>query len=164
MPLPSTMTPIATNTLAATASSVTFSSVPQGYTDLVLITSCSSSTNWDAYIRFNSDSGSNYSYTVLYGTGSAAGSYRASDTGILQDFQASVNTEISNRITQVMNYSNTTTYKTLLNRANRSNAGTDAIVGLWRNTAAITTLEITSRGANTFAAGSTFTLYGIKAA
>jgi hypothetical protein len=59
------------------------------------------------------------------------------------------------------NYSNTTTYKTVLTRAGRNNQATEAFVGLWRNTAAITSISLTSQ---TYTTDSTFTLYGIKAA
>jgi len=62
-----------------------------------------------------------------------------------------------------MNYSNTTTYKTGLVRANSAASGTDAIVGLWRSTAAITSIVATHDTAQ-FATGSTFTLYGIASA
>ena len=64
---------------------------------------------------------------------------------------------------QIMNYSNTTTYKTALSRSNNANTGTDAIVGLWRSTAAINSIVVLISG-NQFATGSTFTLYGIKSA
>jgi hypothetical protein len=62
-----------------------------------------------------------------------------------------------------MNYSNTTTYKTILSRSNNSAIGTDAVVGLWRSTAAINTIKILPAN-NAFEVGSSFTLYGIKAA
>jgi hypothetical protein len=62
-----------------------------------------------------------------------------------------------------MNYSNTTTNKTCISRAARTDVSTWAFVNLWRNTAAITSLRITGLG-ETYSTGSTFTLYGIKAA
>ena len=65
-----------------------------------------------------------------------------------------------------MNYSNTTTNKTVLARGNRASSGVVAQVGMWGNTSAITSITIDnvdSASAN-FVAGSTFTLYGIKAA
>jgi hypothetical protein len=70
----------------------------------------------------------------------------------------------SNSIIDIMNYSNTTTYKTALHRFNDANAIVFAIVGLWRNTAAINQVRVFSTNAVNFAVGSTFTLYGIKAA
>jgi hypothetical protein len=66
-----------------------------------------------------------------------------------------------------LNYSNTTTFKTTLVRSGTSTGssfpGTTAIVEMWRSTAAINRLDIKANGVN-FAVGSTFTLYGIKAA
>jgi hypothetical protein len=59
-----------------------------------------------------------------------------------------------------LNYSNTTTYKTILSRSNRAEQATEAFVGLWRNSAAITSISIASA---TFTTNSIFTLYGIKA-
>ena len=70
---------------------------------------------------------------------------------------------MSNRIVQIQNYSNTTTYKTGLVRANRAGGGVDAMAGLWRSTAAINSIVITHDTAQ-FAAGSTFSLYGVQAA
>ena len=58
----STYTPIATQTLGSAAASVTFSSIPQGYTDLVLVDnvkSASGAGDSELDVRFNGDSGSN---------------------------------------------------------------------------------------------------------
>jgi hypothetical protein len=66
---------------------------------------------------------------------------------------------------QFMNYSNATTYKTVLSRSNvAASASVSANVGLWRNTAAITSIKLYVYPSYNFVAGSTFTLYGIKAA
>jgi hypothetical protein len=159
-----TMVALQTQVLASTASTVTFSSIPQGYTDLVIVAvPIAGSGGADLSIRFNSDSGSNYSHTILWGTGSSAGSNRYSNqTYILCDYYGSVGSNPSTRFINVMNYSNTTTYKTVLARAGNAGSGTDAIVGTWRNTAAITTIDIFQ--GPTFGVGSTFTLYGIAAA
>ena len=72
----STYTPIASQTLASTVANVTFSSIPQGYTDLVLVVSSSTSTNTNLYLRFNNDSTSLYSDTVLNGNGTTASTAR----------------------------------------------------------------------------------------
>jgi hypothetical protein len=66
-------------------------------------------------------------------------------------------------IWQVMNYSNSTTYKTALAKGGGADYGTEAYVGLWRNTSAITSITVLSSSGN-MATGSTITLYGIKAA
>jgi len=62
-----------------------------------------------------------------------------------------------------MNYANSTTNKTVLSRGNNTGNHTIAYVGLWRSTAAITSMLLGTTG-STWMAGSTFTLYGIKAA
>jgi len=162
----STYTPIATNTLGSNASTVTFSSIAGTYTDLILVInviSTSSAANY-LYLQYNGDTNSNYSTTVLSGNGTSAVADRfSSRTNFNLDYYATPNTEIGNRIIQIQNYSNTTTYKTGLSRANRAGGGTDLICGLWRSTAAITSIVITHDTAQ-FATGSTFTLYGIAAA
>lgn len=64
-----------------------------------------------------------------------------------------------------MNYSNTTTYKTVLAKASLPSTEVVARVGLWRSTSAINTVQIKGNGAgNLLAAGMTATLYGIKSA
>ncbi len=65
-------------------------------------------------------------------------------------------------IQQYQNYSNTTTYKTVLSRCSNPTGGTLAVAGLWRSTAAITSITLTPTAGN-WLSGSTFTLYGIKA-
>jgi hypothetical protein len=156
----STYTPIATQTLASTAASVTFSSIPQGYTDLVLViqgTHTSTGNNWIG-LQYNQDTGTTYSSTVVRGDGSSATSSRntsdnyAGRTIITSTLQ-------SNAIYQIQNYSNSTTYKTCLARSNGDEV--DMSVGLWRNTAAIATVTIVNIG-TTFSSGTTFSLYGIQ--
>jgi hypothetical protein len=65
-------------------------------------------------------------------------------------------------ILNFQNYSNSTTYKSVLTRVNNSGF-TMAWVNLWRSTAAITSITIYPYS-GTFSSGSTFTLYGISAA
>ena len=165
--MPSTYTPIATQTLGSAASSVTFSSIPQTYTDLVLILNLKSVSGSTAYprIQFNSDSGSNYSTTYVTGNGTTATSGRTTNSlGYITGFTVESSTEFNfNDICNIQNYSNTTTKKTTLVRCNNAAGHTEAMVNLWNNTAAINTIDLINVNAN-FATGSTFTLYGIKAA
>ena len=162
MPAGSTYTPIATTTLGSAQTTVTFSSISGSYTDLILVANGNSSTLVDTWLRFNSDTGTNYSTTRLYGTGSSAASDRyLSQSRILAgDFNTTSNTAT---IIQIQNYSNSATNKTVLIRSNFASSIVFANVGLWRNTAAITSIDfLTSSG--TFSVGSTFTLYGIASA
>ena len=156
---------IATNTLGSSAASITFSSISGAYTDLVLIVSPLTATIDNVTIQYNGDTGSNYSWTTVGGNGTAASSHRGSnDSNPYTQYQSGVDTTRSNVIINVMNYSNTTTYKTAICRGNNTGYGTDATVVLWRNTNAITSILLTTRGSYNFTSGSTFTLYGIKAA
>ncbi len=164
----STYTPIATQTLGSAASSVTFSSIPSTYTDLILVantgfTSTGSDNQFEA--RVNSDTGSNYSVTGLFGNGSGAYSYRQSNNTWIEMNRINYSLT-SNIIMQFQNYSNTSTYKTILTRTNGTNDQVSATVNLWRSTSAISSISLANyyAGINTFFAGSTFTLYGIAAA
>ena len=163
-------------TVGTATPSITFTSIPQGYTDLVLVMSAATTHTLSTFpmVQFNGDTGSNYSVTELYGTGSAAGSARDTNTtsGWI-GFDISLSNTVGDHTTiaNFMNYSNSTTYKTWLSRANRASSaldyqGTDAVVGLWRSTAAITSMTVKNRRGGVdynFAVGSTFSLYGIKA-
>ena len=169
--MPSTYEPIATTTLGSAVTTVTFSSISSAYTDIVLV--CGnlgmSAGGSAGRLRFNSDTGSNYSGTWLYGTGSTAGSSKDSSQTSTRIIGANIGpTSGANNDTyifQIQNYSNTTTYKTVVGRGNAPANETYAIVGLWRSTSAISSVDIISyNGSDTFRIGSTFTLYGIKAA
>jgi hypothetical protein len=155
---------IATTTLGSTAASTTFSSISGSYTDLVIIINANSTTASSIQMQFNGDTGSNYSRTVLGGTGSAIQSFRQTNTAFINLSNDSILTssEKTNQIVHIQNYSNTTTHKTSLSKSNSATYGVDAVVGLWRNTSAITSVTLLVTG-NTFTVGSIFTLYGIKA-
>jgi len=162
--MPSTYEPIATQTLGSAAASVTFSSIPSTYTDLVIVTSIRGDASQNANIRFNNDTASNYSDTYLEGNGTSASSgRRTSQTSIVDGgFYTSTASTFSVGLIHINNYANTTTYKTALFRSNRSDA-VQAVVGLWRSTSAINRIDIIA-GSGNFEIGSTFSIYGIKAA
>jgi hypothetical protein len=160
-----TYTPIATTTANGTSLSVTFSSISSTYTDLILVCSLTSGNTGDAYLRFNGDTGTNYSDTVVRGNGTTASSVRNTsaagiDVGAISAISGS---NIGTLIINVMNYSNSTTNKTSLIRFSAGSAWVNAIVGLWRSTTAISEITMASRGGN-WGNGSTFTLYGVKSA
>ena len=163
----STYTPIATNTLGVATATVTFSSISGSYTDLVIVVNAKAATTAaDVCFRVNGDSANNYSRTYLAGNGSAASSGRGSNVSFGRSSAESYmnTTELGVYILNFQNYSNTTTYKSVLCRGNRTGSGADATINLWRNTAAITSIEIGAEFTTNFASGSTFTLYGIAAA
>jgi hypothetical protein len=166
--MPKTYEPIATNTLGSAAASVTFSSIAATYTDLVLVMSYSLSVGSSStFIQFNGDTATNYSNTYLSG-GSSATSGRDTSATRIRCAAPAVGTGINamrSTLISIQNYANTTTYKTLLSRDNQAADEVAAIVGLWRATpAAINSIYLFNGASANFTTGSTFTLYGIKAA
>jgi hypothetical protein len=166
----STYEMIASQTLGSSTQTVTLSSIPATYTDLVLVCSIKGdAASMSIILRLNGDTNTNYSQTYLEGDGSSASSVRgSSQTRFTLSGSVSYNsTNFGTQIIQAMNYSNTTTNKTVLQRFNSNGGsfpGTGTSVGLWRQTSAINQLDLisTASGQN-FVAGSTFTIYGIKA-
>ena len=166
--MPITYEPIATTTLGSDSTSVVFSSIPQTYTDLIMVFNGYNTvaTAMDFEYEINSDSGNNYSETLLQGDGSSASSGRHSNYGggIIGTIWSTGRATV---IANFMNYANTTTYKTCLGRFSTPSGGVvGATVSLWRNTSAITSLNFNQPAGQSgkFASGSTFALYGIKSA
>ena len=165
-----TFSPIATTTLGSAQASYTFNSIPSTYTDLVLVANYIATTAGNTIrMTFNNDAGTNYSKTYVGGYSTPTSGYGStrftSYNYIFNAWQvgAAGTTSPNPTIFNIMNYSNSTTYKTTLFRFNTLDstlAEVSAEVGLWRNTAAINRIDLTS-SATTFAVGSTFTLWGI---
>ena len=161
---------IASNTVGSGGvASVTFSSIPSTYTDLILYSSVRCTAAEDSfYLRFNNDSATNYSFRRLLGDGSSASSSSAtSQAQIPNQFMAesgyTANT-FSNNMAYIPNYASSNTKSVSLDSVNETNATNPRMniaAGLWSGTAAITQVNLIP-GAGNFAQYSTFTLYGIS--
>jgi len=147
---------LATTTLASSASSVTFSSIDQSYGDLVLVVSGTNTVGLTSILlRFNSDTGSNYSRVFMEGDGSGPDSVSSTDSSLKA---ALISNSEGVSIMQILDYSATDKHKSLLARA-----ATDrprAVAGRYASTSAITTMEVLSES-DDFDTGTTFSLYGI---
>ena len=159
---------LATQTLGTAAASVTFSSIPQGYTDLVLVITAQASVSTNLQMQFNGSSAAYYSNTGIRGYSSTADSFRQTNlSSMTLTTVEDIGNPNTNIIINIPNYSNTTTFKTALVRANQATAGVEAIVGLWRGTTGSDTPAITSitllPGSGNLNVGTTFTIYGIAA-
>ena len=173
--MPNTYTLIASNTLSTATASVTFSSIPATYTDLLVKISArntGSEINGIVYVQPNAAT-TNLSGRLLYGTGSAAGSasytsdpaiwgYCCGDTSTASTFSSSE--------FYIPNYAGST-YKSISVDSVSENNATDAraslMAGLWSDTTAITSLKFLTADNSAFASKnfkqySTFYLYGIK--
>ena len=173
-----TYTLIASNTLGSSAASVTFSAIPSTYTDLVLrISSRSGSPNGQGaadglYVRFNSSSVGQYSWTILKGDGTTAtsdynytvGNFYAGDFFGTVGYLATASTFSSTEF-YIPNYASSNTKAMSVFGVNETNA-TAAYLGveaaLWNNTSAISSISLSSVFAGNFVSGSSFYLYGIK--
>lgn len=160
-----TYEPIATTTASGSQSTITFSSISSAYTDLYLVASANAVNNLDYLcIQLNGDTSTNYSNTQLYGTGSTASSTRSSNSNRLLLTTLPVSSSPTIALCNIMNYSNATTYKSILVRTSYSAGQVDAFACLWRSTSSITSITVFTNGGNNFSSSSIFTLYGIKAA
>ena len=167
---------ISSQTLTGSQSSVTFSSIPSTYTDLVLRISArtdeSGATESQFFIEYNGSSTAVYSNTRLRGSGSAAASLRNSNESFIRvpdgtpGASATSNT-FSNTEIYIPSYTasqNKPSSIIAMAENNTTTAYMDAEAGLWSNTAAITSVKIFANAFNSinFVTGSSFYLYGIK--
>jgi hypothetical protein len=160
----------------SSTNTVTFSSIVGTYTDLRISAVFASTTNAQGQInlRFNSDTSSSYSRTHIIGSGSSASSQAvANQTNLHMGnyvITGSIITPPQFTTLDIFSYSGST-FKTCLitafndtnNDASYGGGGSLYNVSLWRNTAAITAIEMINSNSN-YSSGSVFTLYGIKSA
>ena len=158
------------STVATATSSITFTGISGAYTDLYIVGSVGVTAAADILMTYNGDSTSGlYSHQALGADGATVSAQRYSNRNNIQlDYPGYAQSTLggTNFTISVQNYSNTTIFKTSLNRFNNgasgAGAGTNEMVGVWRNTNAISSITLTASG-TTFLSGSTFSLYGIKA-
>jgi hypothetical protein len=169
--MPATYDSIASAVLTSSTTNIDFTNIPQTYTDLIVVATMKTTTSVLGLMsrvgNGSFDSGSNYSYTALWGNGTIADSNRGSNqTAFFLDYSSGATTNNEHIcIAHFMNYSNTTTNKSVVSRASRAGAGTDANINLWRSTSAINQIRF-SLDFNQVRvdAGSIISLYGVRAA
>jgi hypothetical protein len=150
-------------------STITFSSIPATYKHLqIRCIGKSTSTASQGDLTFNSDTGNNYAWHQLYGNGSSAiadsSINRANIVGASALVASSVSNVFSASVIDILDYADTNKFKTVRHLVGQDENGSGIISlnsGLWRSTAAISTVTITAR-TNSIAQYSSFALYGIK--
>lgn len=155
-----TYKPLATITLASASGSVVFNSIPNTFRDLILVFdgSCITGGN-DMVLRFNSDTSNSYTGVRLSGNGSASSSSTFNTTFMRVGF---ISTSRTNAVIQILDSSATDKHKRLISRSNIPSGSLDANSGRWANAVSITSITCLNTSFN-YAAGSTFSLYGIEA-
>jgi hypothetical protein len=151
--------------LSSNQTSVTFSSIPQTFTDLRLIINLRETTG-GGFVTFNSNSGSVYGRNLMYGSGD----------GTITPFQEASRTNIAiggsqvtaynnQNILEINDYASTIKYKQVVLYQGSVDSSTAFIaehVASFRSTAGISTITVVGGGANSLLSGSTFALYGMK--
>ena len=156
-----TYVPLATITLTATDSELVFANLPSTYRDLIVVGNWAGSASANYLkIRFNGDTGNNYTGVFAFGASNGTGSFTSStssvDVGITR-------TGLGPMLLQVQDYSATNKHKTLLSRyglSDQSELG--MIAGRWANTSAVTSMTL-FLSSGTISVGSTFSIYGVAA-
>lgn len=158
---------IESNILTSSASSVSFLSIPQDYKHLQIRYVSQNSTATVNQIQLNGDTGSNYDWHILYGDGSSVFSSAVNNTTYWQYVSPSTSDGASLfgiGVLDILDYSNTsknTTGRLLAGSDRSSSKQIRLLSGLWRNTAAVTSVSLNANG-NNFVSGSRFSLYGIR--
>ena len=166
---------IASYSFPSAANNFTFTSIPTTYTDLVLVAnvtyqSLGGSTGYPLIRVGNGtvDTGTSYSYRFIYSdTGSVVTNGSGANSNFYNTIMNQTGTTQSTGIFHFQNYANTSIWKTIINRMNNGAitiTGTSATACLWRSTSAINTIQFFDYSNYNFAAGSTLSLFGIKAA
>lgn len=178
----STYEPIFTETLSSNQSSITFSSIPQGYKDLVLVSyAATAGTNGSLCIRVGNsttDSGSNYGATYHYGndnggtpttvgTPTQSGS-RATNQSLFAISgwsEALTIGRIAYGRVNIANYSSSSNFKSFVGECVVTDDDIiESWVGSWRSNSPINVITLFNNGGGTLASGSTFSVYGLKGA
>jgi hypothetical protein len=167
-----TYEPIATTTLGSASATITFNSIPATYTDLRLVFFGKEVENSSITkrLRFNSDSGNNYSHVTI--TADPANRYTTAESGgsgmRLASQQIGDSSTYFVLITvDILSYTGSQLKTTMIEVASNDTDNTGYVqkgLGLWNDTSAITSITLLFLNSSTWQAGSTATLYGITAA
>ena len=157
---------IASTTVSSNVSTITFSSIPATYKHLqIRIFGKMTGNNGSLMLRYNSDSGANYSIHNLYGGGAAVGAdATANSTYAFANTTGYPNAAVS--VVDILDYADTNKYKTNKSLIGVEHNGSGYVYlssGNWRNTAAISTIELIVP-TFVFTQYSHAALYGIKGA
>jgi hypothetical protein len=160
-----TYIPLATQTLTSTASTVTFSSIPATYRDLVLVMNLFTTADTVIAVRLNGDSGNNYSWVWMSGLNNntaASGSNGGTSADLQWTLQNPLGANPKLITYNLMDYTATDKHKTSITRiSDTGSASATAYASRWANTAAVNSITITRTAGGNYNTGSTFGLYGI---
>ena len=158
--MPATYEPIATTTLSTATASVSFSSIPQTYTDLVLIVRGAATASAAAQITLNNNTSGIYDDLRLFSS-TSAGTDHSPNSGTMYVGGSAFTDGMF--IVNIFNYTNTNVGKSIMSRYSSPATLNAMCLTTFQSTAAVTSIEV-GVTSSTYVSGSNFTLYGIKAA
>lgn len=160
------MFPISAITLSSTASTITFSNIPQTYTHLQLrVLNAQGNATQGATLWINGDT-TDANYRTRYFAGSGSGSFSSNLSANYGLWNSGTTSGFVAAVTDILDYTNTNKRKVMrsLQGYDLNGSGTVGLLSiLWNNTSAITSLQFTDLG-SAFQIGSSYALYGIKGA
>jgi hypothetical protein len=157
-----TYIPLQTITLGSAASSVTFASIPQTYRDLIVVIDGETTASCRPQLRFNGDTGSNYSYVQMAGGGAYSNSGSGTALEAVHEYAVTGRFSLT---WQILDASASDRHKSVLMRAGQLPPNGDKIhatAGRWANNTAVTSVTLLTNQ-NAYASSTTFSLYGIEA-
>lgn len=175
--MPVTYYALAKVSLTSESASVSFTSIPQTYTDLLVKYSVRTNQTTNGYnymyLQFNNNTSAVYSYQLVYSDDGATGQARSTSASAIEGnlvvTQGGETSTFSNGETYIPNYAVAGRNKpvsinagTVKNATGALSQGNYLTAGLYADTSAITTVTFINGGATAFSTSSTFYLYGIK--
>ena len=154
---------IQTVSLGSSQATITFSSIPSTYKHLQIRYSANCTATGNPIVRFNSDTGSNYAWHIVYGNGTSAAAVAGATQSFMYLGTTYQNTSVFNGgVIDILDYASsnkTKTMRALCGAENNSAGEVGLFSGLWNSTSAISSVTITLAN---FTQYSSFALYGIK--
>lgn len=152
--------------LSSGTTSVTFSSIPGTYKNLVLEVVGNSEQSGSALngmrMRINSDTGTNYSYLAIYADSSTASSYATGNADYIDVGSLGQTSSLPTPNTiQIMSYANTNVNKTLVSQYGKGGTISYGLVGCWRSTSAVTSILLYRDLTINLKTGTIFRLWGV---
>lgn len=161
--------------LSASQASITFDSIPGTYKHLqiraVARSARADNNRTPLRITLNGDTGSNYSYHSLWGTGSIVQGDSGTSSAFMQvaymipDNDSGLANNFGAGIIDILDYTNTNKNTSIISfggNKSRFNQDVQLDSGSWRNTAVVTSVNLYAANGFNFVSGSRFSIYGIK--
>ena len=148
------------------ASNVEFTSIPSTYKHLQIRYIARGSILTNSLMQFNADTGTNYSWHVLYGTGASALAVGGGSNSFMYASNiASATSNFTGGVIDILDYASTSKYKTMRTLGGYDANGSGEIglfSGSWQSTSALTSIKLYPNSSGTYTQYTQFALYGIK--